>query len=629
MLRRSAPWLWLAGVACLVAPTSAHADPTQPGELVNELLTPMACEFCHVFPNPDNQALDPPYAPFRTWQGSLMANAARDPVFWAGVAVADQDEPGETELCIRCHSPRAFLNGNGDATTIDELTVAEQEGVECMVCHRMTDDPAVLEPGNANYTIDDVLVGENVPRRGPWDFSDGVPEPPHSYINDPYTGSSELCGTCHDVTTERERVDDDGVGLGVPFNEQRTYREWLNSDFAEPGPSEASCQDCHMPEVEDMSGCVQHVNQFSHAEGGRKHDLVGANRFMVELIKSEYGLAGSNQINDLYYDTTLDSMDAFLPTAATVEIEGPSEVDLTDGVEGLQVTVTNNTGHKLPTGYSEGRVMWIEVLAEYDDQVIASSGRWNQAAGIQRDPQLHTYEAIGEDYADGTTFHLLRNNHWVLDTRIPPMGLEPDLETDPVGDRYTLLGNGTWPNFDVQTYAFDNTADVFDVTPGDLEDNFLVVRVRLRYVINTADYIDFLGEEGSEAGVEVAALFEAAGGAPALTVTEQVLVIPISGFGAEGGSSSGSSADTASSGPGDGASTTSSATGSADTTGTAPTATDGALTGADTTGGTRGTGGDDGSDDDSGGCDCRTPGSPAAPALLLVPLLFRRRRREA
>ena len=56
-----------------------------------------------------------------------------------------------------------------------------------------------------------------------------------------------------------------------------------------------------------------------------------------------------------------------------------------------------------------------------------SSGAWDQAAGtIENDAQVRRYEAIGEDYADGTTFHLLRNNHWVVDSRIPALGAEPN-----------------------------------------------------------------------------------------------------------------------------------------------------------------------------------------------------------
>ncbi|MBL4682978.1 MAG: hypothetical protein JKY37_00190 [Nannocystaceae bacterium] len=582
---------------------------------------PSNCEFCHLYDNADVDSDDAPYAPLRTWQGSLMANAARDPVFWAGVAVADADAPGETELCIRCHSPRAFLEGNGGATAMDDLTPAQQEGVECMLCHRLVEDLEV-EPGNAMYSLDDVVVGTNVPRRGPWDFTDGVPEPPHSWINDPYIGTSRMCGTCHDVTTERERVDDAGVGLGVTFNEQRTYSEWVNSAYAVPGEDFVSCQDCHMPQVVDMPGCAQFANFYSHATGGRRHDLVGANRFVVQLLQEEYGSSGTNAIADAFFETTLESMGAFLPTAASLAVDGPSDVDLSDGLAGLAVTVTNNSGHKLPSGYSEGRVMWLEVVAEYGGEVVASSGAWDGRGGIQQDAQLRTYQAIGEDFADGTTFHLLRNNHWVVDSRIPPLGLLPDLQTDPVGDRYTLQGDGTWPNFDQHTYAFDGLADIVDVTPADGTDDLLTVTVRLRYLINTPEYIDFLGDEGLAAGADVATLFDLAGGAPAMTITEQVLEIPIVGFGAVVGTTGAASSSGANT-TGDSSTGALSSTGPAtvDSTGGSVVTTTTSETGVD------GTGGPGQNDDDPGGCNgCRTDPRQVPWGLLMLPILWRRRR---
>lgn len=610
----------LAGAALALAPASGvHAAPTEPNTLVNPLVDTIACENCHLFSNAAVQAQDPPYSPFRTWQGSMMANSARDPVFWAGVAVASADSPDETELCIRCHAPRAFLDGHGDVTSIDELTPEELAGVECELCHRSMEDPETL-PGNAQYLIDDVVVGTNVPRRGPWDFTDGSTEPPHSWIADPYVGSSRLCGTCHDVTTSAERVDDDGNGLGVPFNEQRTYSEWLRSDYAEPGDGFRSCQDCHMPAVEDMPGCTAHVNMESHPTGGRRHDLVGANRFMIELLRAEYGSMGSNDIADLFYNTTLENMDAFLATAATIEATGPDEVDLEVGIPSLAVHVVNNSGHKLPSGYSEGRVMWIEVVAQYAGDTVYSSGAWDQRNGIERDAQLRTYEAVAEDYADGTQFHLLRNNHWLVDSRIPPLGLVPDLETDPVGDRYTLQGDGTWPNFDDHSYAFDAAPRIADATPGDSTDDVLTVTVRLRYLINTPSYIEFLGGAGGEAGQHVAELFDLAGGATPVTLAEQVLAIPIVNFGTEAGTSSGGGSSSG------GADTSASAT-VADTSTTLPDPTAASATASATDpsgsseGSSSGPGGDGG-----GGCGCDAGGTGGLAMFAVLPLLRRRRR---
>ncbi|HEY8378261.1 MAG TPA: hypothetical protein VIK91_17315 [Nannocystis sp.] len=502
-LPRPCASLLLPALALLLAHKARAA--TEPGTLQNPLEPASDCRKCHSFANPPDLADQPLVAPI-AWAGGMMANAARDPVFWAGVAIAAQDRPGETEACIRCHAPRAFLAGRGDATAIDDLLPADLAGVDCDLCHRMIDD-GITPPGNAHYTIDD-LVGPagDVPKRGPWSY-DGAEQPMHSWAVGDLLGRSELCGTCHDVTTDRDRVDERGVPIGSKFNEQRTYSEWLASAYAVPGDDFRSCQDCHMPAVTDVAGCAEFNSQdIVHPTGGRRHDLAGANRRMVEILRTLHGDAGSGEIPDPFFDAALANIDATLAGAATLEVTAPAAVDLQTGIDAWTVKVINNTGHKLPTGYSEGRVMWLEVTATYGDQVVYASGRWLPGQGLENDPQQRTYEAIAVSYQSGETNHLLLNDLWLLDTRIPPKGLQRDIETDPVGDRYTLLPDETWPHWDEVTYTF-GPAEVVDLDPG--ESDVLDLRVRLLYVINTPAYLEFLAAENvtNDAGLAAQALF--------------------------------------------------------------------------------------------------------------------------
>jgi len=224
----------------------------------------------------------------------------------------------------------------------------------------------------------------------------------------------------------------------------------------------------------------------------------------------------------------------------------------------------------------------------------------------------------------------------VVDSRIPPLGLVPDVQTDPIGDRYTLQIDGTWPNFDSTTYAFD-TAAVTDATPEDDTDDVLELTVRLRYVINTAEYVEFLGDYGGMAGQDVAMLFDTAGGSPALTLAEQTLAIPIVGFGQSSGTSSGGTTTGAGSDTTAGGEPT---TGGADSTG-GPGSTSGAMTtagmttapmttAADTDAAETGDGTDGGGqDDDGGGCACTTdPSRGWTAGLWLLPLVLGARRRR-
>ena len=599
--RRRARHAWIFAATASLGPGAATAA-TEPGTLQNQLEKAADCQKCHAFANKPEIADQPHVSPI-AWRGSMMAQSARDPVFWAGVAIAHQDAPDETTVCVRCHAPRAFLAGRGDAIAIDALLPEDLAGVECDVCHRMSDD-GVTPPGNARYTIDDVVgPAGDVPKRGPWIY-EGAEKPMHGWTAGDILGTSKLCGTCHDVTTGRDRVDIDGKPLGVKFNEQRTYSEWLASAYAAPGPEQKSCLDCHMPAVADVAGCAEFNSQdIVHATGGRRHDLAGANRRMLEILKAVYGDAGSGDIPDSFLDIGLANIDRTLAAAATLEVTPPAMVDLAVGIPAWGVKVTNNTGHKLPTGYSEGRVMWLELTASYAGAVVYASGRWLEGQGLEGDPQQRTYEARAVEQTSGETFHLLRNTAWAVDSRIPPRGLKQGLETDPVGDRYALQPDDTWPHWDDVSYSF-GPADVVDATPG--EGDLLDLRVRLLYVINTPEYLEFLAAENktNTAGADAQALFPAE--PVPLVLAEWTGTAPVTGLAPEAGTSTGAATST----------------GEAPTTG-APDST-GPMTAADTSTGAATGGGDGGAD----GCGCRDTTGAGAPALALL-LLVRRRRRAA
>lgn len=593
--------LFFGGLSPAVA-----AAATEPGALMNPLEKAADCQKCHSFANKPEIA-DQPFVSPIAWRASMMANAARDPVFWAGVALAHQDAPDETVDCVRCHAPRAFVAGRGDAIDPLQLEPDDMSGVDCELCHRMLDD-GVTPPGNARYAIDDMLgPAGDVPKRGPWSY-DGGEQPMHGWTVDPFLGTSELCGTCHDVTTGRDRKDAAGQPLGVKFGEQRTYSEWKHSALAQQGPDFKSCQDCHMPAVENVAGCAEFNSQdIVHATGGRRHDLAGANRRMVEIMKTLYGEAGSDDIPDSFFDIALDNIDATLATAATLEVTPPATVDLQVGIPAWTVRVTNNTGHKLPTGYSEGRVMWLEVTASYQGEVVHASGRWLPGQGLEGDPQQRTYEAIAVEHASDKAFHLLRNDTWKVDSRIPPKGLKVDLQTDPVGDRYTLQPDQTWPHWDETSYAF-GPATVVDATPG--EDDALDLRVRLLYVINTPEYLQLLADDNvtNMAGVDALALFPV--DPDPLVVAEWSASVPATGLVEESASSTGTP-DTSGPDPTSGTTSTS-GTGPDPTSGPTNTTTDSATGGAQ--------------NEASDGCSCNHPGTPGALTLLLLLALPRRRR---
>ena len=111
-------------------PNEIQQPGTQPLEVGN-LKSPDKCDNCH---GGYDQAVEPAY----NWRGSMMANAGRDPIFWATVAVAEQDFDGSGDLCIRCHSTGGWYGGRSTPTDGSGLAASDADGVDCDTCHKMT-----------------------------------------------------------------------------------------------------------------------------------------------------------------------------------------------------------------------------------------------------------------------------------------------------------------------------------------------------------------------------------------------------------------------------------------------------------------------------------------------------------
>ena len=395
------------------AGTPFTAKGTQPGithEIEYAYAFPGQCENCH-----GDYDKDEDIEPFTLWSGSMMANAGRDPVFWAAVDVANEDLPGSGEFCLRCHAPKAWLEGRanagagtvGDADgcalegNIDEASSSQLdndfEGVTCHLCHRMmiNDTPPKGEETvyteNAQFWIDDdscanVGVGEgpelgNGPcRRGPYDYTMADPEPPHEWEYSEYHTESRFCGNCHNVTSPAKTlIDENGVDTGIPYPIERTFAEWQESDYSiDMGPSFERCQDCHMPQVsaDPAYACLlQPIDRTGDMAG---HDFVGGNIWVPGLIRDQYGTTIDN---DDGYDTAIARAEQMLASAAQVELLTPGGV-AADGTLRFEVRVTNLGGHKLPTGYNEGRRMWLHVeVEEGDGDVIWESGAYDDGTG--------------------------------------------------------------------------------------------------------------------------------------------------------------------------------------------------------------------------------------------------------
>jgi hypothetical protein len=379
--------------------------------------------------------------------------------------------------------------------------------VTCHVCHRMESNPS--PPGgqqsayseNGQFWLDDgTCGGQGEPCRfGPYDYTlPGATAAPHVWSYSTYTTSSQLCATCHNVTNPAHHLLVDGVDAGIPFPIERTHREWSLSDYADGGDEATTCQGCHMPQSPLSPAWASIFQSNDHTGDMAVHQFAGGNAWIPDVLRAEYPALGL----DTSLAATANFARAMLASAATVDVDVPGAVrpgaDLT-----AHVSVTNLSGHKLPTGYPEGRRMWLDVEArDGNDSLLFQSGAYDDATGVlTRDAQAKVYEAKQGVWNAGTStcettdgtddvFHFVKNDCIALDDRIPPKGFTggADLQTRPVGYTYPEASPGVLSNTDVTTYVIPIPANA--ITP-------ITVTATLRYQTASKEYVDFLLDEAT------------------------------------------------------------------------------------------------------------------------------------
>ena len=455
--------------------------------IVEPIIAGVNCSGCHAY-------YTPTVAPFESWVASMMGQAARDPVFHAGVAIANQDANLAGQFCIRCHAPGAWLAGKavpGDFSLFESME--DFDGVNCNFCHRVVNptlgpdsavgypdnedlDPDVeilaalsssgdlpTERGNAMYVVD-----PHDSRRGP--FAD-VPQNFHAapLIHSPWHTKGDACGTCHDVSNPVFIRNASGQlvpgALDAPhpsadpedmFPEQRTFSEWKFSSFPTTGVSYPdnrfggnhptglmkSCQDCHMPDQQG-GGCVFFDGDpLLERPDVPQHSWAGGNTWVLRGLRVQMGPDADD------VGLTQERVDA--ADARTVEmLRAASDIEVSQSGSSLTVRVINQSGHKLPTGYPEGRRMWVNVRF-YDaaNALVDEVGAYNHTtATLTTDTRVYeTHQTFDQTVAGatglpaGSLFHVALNNVVAFDNRIPPRGFTnagyASFHGEPVGATY-------------------------------------------------------------------------------------------------------------------------------------------------------------------------------------------------
>ena len=312
------------------------------------------------------------------WEGTLHALSNTDPFYLRVTRFAAEDLPGVEDFCSSCHNPVAVMTGE-DPLDPDSLSPAAVGGLQCDFCHTVS---GMEHIGNFGF-----VSTPGLEKYGPFDCT---PELYHTAKLSPLHDSAEFCGMCHNVSHPAN-------GLAL----EATYTEFVNG----PYPAEGfKCQTCHMTpghtHYEAFPGKIAATSE--ERDHIWTHWFVGANAWVPELLG---------------YPDIAEIARTRLSKAAEVSI---SDLDAGAGQRYFEVTVTNTgAGHKLPTGVTEERQIWLEVeVFDADGNTIAHFGQTDEQGVIAEDTMV-LMTKFGD--ADGNPTHKIWRAESVLsDRRIAP-----------------------------------------------------------------------------------------------------------------------------------------------------------------------------------------------------------------
>lgn len=396
------------------------------------------------------------------WETSVMAQSARDPYWRAKVAATLKNHPNlqdkVNDTCTRCHAPMAneaaskdgvaFTFASDGFKSTDPYFDHAMDGVSCTLCHQIEDAESLgtLEGGSGNFSIATYAADdkENRPAYGPYSDPVGaymVANAEFSPKFGEHMSDSAVCGVCHDLKTPE--LDENGNivpgAITSHFQEQQTYTEWLNSDYRNGGPTAASCQDCHMPEVETTATLASSGSDIRR-QNVSQHTFLGANTVMLDMFenyKAELGIQAEG------FPAAIQRNRDFLKTAADLEVVGTR----TEGDEMVAtLKITNHTGHKLPSGYPSRRVFVHFIVSDLTGAVMFESGKMNSDGsidGVDGDRNYHliephynsisdesqvlVFEAVMEGASGNITHSLVEGVRYRKDNRLTPQGFEKSL----------------------------------------------------------------------------------------------------------------------------------------------------------------------------------------------------------
>jgi cytochrome c551/c552 len=192
--------------------------------------------------------------------------------------------------CAICHMPMAryqSMHEGKEAEVFarlvfgsdDRMDQLAQDGVSCSMCHQITQDKlGTRESWTGGFVVDTTKPKGERAEYGPYKIEDGqnrimrTSSGGYRPTEGEHVRKSELCATCHTLITKA--LGPGGQVIGQ-LPEQMPYQEWFASEFRD----KKSCQNCHMPVVEEETRIA--VTLGLPRENMGRHVFVGGNFFML------------------------------------------------------------------------------------------------------------------------------------------------------------------------------------------------------------------------------------------------------------------------------------------------------------------------------------------------------------
>ncbi|MFC1549444.1 multiheme c-type cytochrome [Nitrospirota bacterium] len=347
------------------------------------------------------------------------------------LSMADEDVQIEAARCLACHNPIAYLTQSQPILSKEQGDLVASN-VTCDFCHTIVSYKGET-PGGANYVIEpgEIKYG---PHRTKTQW--------HHRYNSLFK-KSEFCGICHNGTNHK----------GVET--KSTYTEWKESTYAKKG---IQCQDCHMNAI----GFIENSKPiFESGQAASIRVVKPPHRANLHT----HTFPGSSRTRQIIGATKLK-----IYTQRTSVVPGET-VEFTVFVD------NRRTGHKMPSGHTDWRLMWLEVSM--------SNGRET------------TSLMAGSEAAEGLGYDVAGQSQW--DAEI--LGKEI-----PAGSRIyrqvflDSAGKQTLRAYQAARIAFDNRLDAAEMRKEKFRIRIPETKGPL-YILATLNYLIYPGKVAESLGI--------------------------------------------------------------------------------------------------------------------------------